>query len=81
MTFVNKILREVHKHAPLLAPKVHTRLGIWNVKNMYAKGKTAEVEWEMTIYHIKILACKRRQMVRQLKAYTKHDLLHTDRNE
>ena len=44
--------REVHKLTPLCTPKENIFLGSWNVRTMYATGKTAEVEREMDRYKI-----------------------------
>ncbi|CAC5391632.1 unnamed protein product [Mytilus coruscus] len=56
MTLVDESPREVHKPTPLCTPKENKLLGIWNVRTMYATGKTAEVEREMDRYNIEILA-------------------------
>ena len=39
----------------LANPKVTRRIGTWNVRSMYATGKTAQVLREMRRYHLDIL--------------------------
>ncbi|XP_071142032.1 craniofacial development protein 2-like [Mytilus edulis] len=56
MTLVDESPWEVHKLTPLCTPKDNILLGSWNVRTMYATGKTAEVEREMDRYNIEILA-------------------------
>ena len=40
---------------PFLSPRTISTLGTWNVRRLYAAGKTAQVAYEMRNYNITVL--------------------------
>ena len=56
MTYIGQSHKEARVQNESLAnPKVTRRIGTWNVRTMYATGKSAQVMREMRRYHLDIL--------------------------
>ena len=83
MTYCSESRKEAARPMPLLTPRTTTRVATWNVRTMYATGRTFEVAREMKNYNIRVLGLSETRWLHtgQVKLSTGELLLYSGHTE